>query len=143
MKDSGLDFLQKVIREVERFDLVSEVELTTAHYPLLVHAKKINPLLRTGTFFYQPEDWMPVRLAQKHILDWAELLGIDVVHLNIVLITPNFVDKLRQRGISVYGSNLDVEEQIRKGLDLGIDSFSTVRLETAIGLRNEYMNSIA
>jgi glycerophosphoryl diester phosphodiesterase len=136
MKDSGLDFLNRVIREVERFDLVNEVELTTAHYPLLVHAKKINPLLRTGTFFYAPEEWKPVRLAQKHILDWAALLGIDVAHLNIALITPGYVDKLHQRGISVHGSNFDSEDQILRGLKSGIDGFSTSRLETAIRLRN-------
>lgn len=142
MKDSSLDFLHKIIREVEWFDLVDEVELTTAHYPLLVHAKKINPLLRTGTFFYKPEDWMPVRIAQKHVLDWAGLLGIDVVHLNVVLITPDFVDKLRKSGFVVYGSNLDTKEQIQQGLELGIDAFSTGRLETAIRLRNRHFNLI-
>jgi glycerophosphoryl diester phosphodiesterase len=143
MKDSGLDFLQKVIQEVERFDLVDEVELTTAHYPLLAHAKKINPFLRTGTFFYKPEDWMPVRLAQKHISDWAELLRIDVAHLNIALITPNFVEKLHESGFMVSGSNLDTEEQIQHGLKAGINAFSTFKLETAVRLRNGYVNSIA
>ena len=140
MKDSGLEFLQKIIREVERCDLVNNVELTTAHYPLLVHAKKINFQLRTGTFFYKPEDWKPVRIAQKHVLDWAELLGIDVVHLNLVLITREFVDKLHQSGLVVHGSNLDTEEQIRQGLESGIDGFSTCKLETAIRLRNKYLN---
>ena len=138
MKDSSLEFLQRVIREVEKFDLVNDVELTTAHYPLLVHAKKINLQIQTGTFFYEPPEWMPVRIAQKQIIDWAELFGINVVHLNIVLITPEFVDKLHQSGFIVYGSNLDNEEQIQKGLELGVDSFSTGRLETAIRLRNEY-----
>jgi glycerophosphoryl diester phosphodiesterase len=143
MKDSGLDFLRKVIREVERFDLVDEVELTTAHYPLLVHAKKLKPLLRTGTFFYAPEDWKPVRLAQKHTFDWAELLEIDVAHLNIALITPQFVDRLHKRGISVHGSNLDSEEQIQQGLEAGIDGFSTIKLETAIRLRNRHVNLLS
>ncbi|MGE5224202.1 MAG: glycerophosphodiester phosphodiesterase [Omnitrophica WOR_2 bacterium] len=142
MKDSGLDFLEKVIREVERFDLVYEVELTTAHYPLLVYAKKINPRLRTGTFFYAPEEWKPVRLAQKHILDWAALLGINDVHLNIMLINPEFVERLHQSGFAVHGSNLDAEEQIRQGLESGIDGFSTSKLETAIRLRNMHVNLI-
>lgn len=143
MKDSGLDFLQKVIREVERYDLVEEVELTTAHYPLLVHAKKLKPLLRTGTFFYAPEDWKPVRLAQKHVLDWVELLGIDVAHLNIALITPDFVDRLHKRGISVHGSNLDSEEQIQRCLEAGIDAFSTIKLESAIQLRDKHVGLLS
>ncbi len=139
MKDSSLDFLHKVIQEVEKYDVVNDVELTTEQYPLLVHAKKVNPHIRTGTFFYEPPDWMPVRIAQKHIYDWAALLEINVVHLNSVLITPDFVDKLHQSGYVVYGSNLDTEEQIQEGLELGIDSFSTGKLETAISLRNRYV----
>ena len=139
MKDSSLEFLQRVIYEVEKFDLVNDVELTTAHYPLLVKAKKINPQIRIGTFFYEPPEWMPVRLDQKHIIDWAESLELNVVHLNIALMDPGFIDTLHQRGFIVYCSNLDTEEQIQKGLELGLDSFSTGRLELAIRLRNEYL----
>ena len=139
MKDSSLEFLQRVIREVEKFDLVNDVELTTAHYPLLVQAKKLNPHILTGTFFYEQSEWMPVRIAQKHISDWANLLGIKVVHLNIALITPDFVDKLHQSGFIVYGSNLDDEGEIQKSLELGVDSFSTGKLELAIRLRNMHV----
>ncbi|MFH1524229.1 MAG: glycerophosphodiester phosphodiesterase [Chloroflexota bacterium] len=143
MKDSSLEFLHRVIREVEKFDLANDVELTTAHYPLLLQAKKINPQIRTGTFFYEPPEWMPVRIAQKHIIDWAELLELGVAHLNIVLMDPDFIDKLHRRGFIVYGSNLDSEEQIQKGLELGIDSFSTGRLELAIRIRNESMARVS
>jgi glycerophosphoryl diester phosphodiesterase len=90
LKDAGIGFLQQILWEVERFDMMSDVELTTAHYPLLPEARKLAPELRTGTFFYEPPGWMPVRLAQRHALDWAELLGIAVVHLNAALITADF-----------------------------------------------------
>lgn len=143
MKDSSLEFLQRVIQEIEKFNLDNEVELTTAHYPLLVQAKKINPQIRTGTFFYEPPEWMPIRIAQKHIVDWAELLELNVVHLNIVLMDPDFIVNLQQRGFIVYGSNLDTEEQIQKGLELGVNSFSTGRLELATRLRNKYVARIS
>lgn len=139
MKSSSLDFLVKVIKEIERFELVNDVELTTAHYPLLVHAKRLNPQVRIGTFFYQPPDWMPVRLAQQHTLDWAELFDIDVVHLNLSLITKEFTKKLHNHGFIVYGSNLDSNEEIKRGLELGIDSFSTGRLGLALQLRDEFV----
>ncbi len=141
LKDSGLEFLQKVIGEIENFNLTGDVELTTAHYPLLPQIKKLNPELKTGTFFYKPPDWMPIRLAQKHTLDWAKLLEISTVHLNIALITANFVDKLHQSGFIVYGSNLDSAEHIRQGLTLGIDSFSTGRLEAALQIRDEFLKA--
>ena len=101
LKDSSVGFLNKVIREIERFALGDDVELTTEHYPLLPQAKKISSKLRTGTFFYEPPDWMPVRLAQKHIFDWVNLLEVTIVHVNIALITADFVDKLHRSGFIV------------------------------------------
>lgn len=141
LKDSSLSFLHRVVEEIERFDLVADVELTTAHYPLLTHAKELAPQLRTGTFFYEPPAWMPVRLAQRHILDWAHLLELAVVHLNMALITADFVDRLHQSGFIAYGSNLDSADQIQQGLNLGIDSFSTGHLGTALQLRDQFVKS--
>jgi glycerophosphoryl diester phosphodiesterase len=141
LKDSGLDFLQAVIREIEQHDLVGDVELTSAHYPLLTHAKKLNPKIRTGSFFYEPPDWMPVRLAQKHVLDWAELLNLNVVHLNIALISPEFVEQLHRGNLFVHGSNLDTPEYMWRGLELGVDSFSTGQLDTALRVRDRFVAS--
>jgi glycerophosphoryl diester phosphodiesterase len=141
VKGSSLAFLRQVVGEIKGFELVDDVELTTAHYPLLMHAKELCPGLRTGTFFYRPPDWMPVRLAQKHTLDWARLLGIDVVHLDPALITAGFVSKLHQHGFIAYGSNLDSRAEIQRGLELGVDSFSTGCLETALQLRDAFAAS--
>jgi glycerophosphoryl diester phosphodiesterase len=142
MKGSGFSFLHNVIREVVRFDLIEDVELTTAHYALLAHAKHINSLLRTGTFFYQPPEWMPLRLAQQHALDWAKLFDIQVLHLNLSLITETFVDSLHRARFIAYGSNLEAEEEMRLALGRGIDSFSTGNLEVAIQTRNHFLRAI-
>jgi glycerophosphoryl diester phosphodiesterase len=143
LKESRPEFLRKVLQEVERFDLWGDVELTTAHYPLLTEAKKVNPEVRTGTFFHEPPDWMPIRLAQRHVLDWADLLGIAVVHLDIALITADFVAQVHRSGLAVHGSNLDSTEDIRRGSNLGIDSFSTGHLGVALQLRDEFGRSNA
>jgi glycerophosphoryl diester phosphodiesterase len=137
LKDSSVGFLYQVVKEIEGFDVVDDVELTTAHYPLLTYVERLDPGLRTGTFFYEPPGWMPVRLAQKQALDWAELLGIAVVHLNLALITTDFVDELHGRGYLVHGSNLDSAAQIRQGLQRGIDQFSTGSLGLALRMRKE------
>jgi glycerophosphoryl diester phosphodiesterase len=141
LKDSSLAFLRQVVQEVERFDLVAHVELTTAHYPLLTRVKELNPELRTGTFFHAPHDWMPVRLAQLHAFDWATLLELDVLHLNIALITADFVDRLHRGGFIVHASNLDSAEQIQRGLRLGVDQFSTGHLGIALHLRDAFVAS--
>jgi hypothetical protein len=106
-----------------------------------MHVKKLVPDLRTGTFFYAPPPWMPPGLAQRHALDWAHLLALAVVHLNPALITADFVDRLHERGFMVHGSNLDSMEQIERGLDLGIDSFSTGHLGMALRVRDRFVGS--
>jgi len=141
LKDSRPEFLRKVLGEVEALDLGRDVELTTAHYPLLTEVKKLNPEVRTGTFFYEPPDWMPIRLAQRHVGDWAALLGITVAHLDIALITADFVDQLHRGGLAVHGSNLDSTEDIQRALHLGIDAFSTGHLGLAVKLRDEFARS--
>lgn len=141
LKGSNLGFLRQVVEEVDRFGLVDDVELTTAHVPLLPHVKKLNPALRTGTFFLEPPNWMPVRLAQDHAFDWATLLGIDVVHLDLPLMTADFVDRLQRSGLRVHGANLNSPVDIRRGLDLGVDQFSTSHLGVALRLRDAFVTS--
>jgi hypothetical protein len=66
-----------------------------------------------------------------------------VAHLDTALITPEFVDALHERGFAVHGSNLDSTEQIRRGLNLGIDSLSTGQLGVALRLREEFVEPLA
>lgn len=136
LKDSSLHALHKVVQEVEKFELVDDVELTTAHYPLLVHVKKLNPRLSTGTFFLPPPDWMTLRLAQQQILDWSVQLDIQRVHLNLALITPEFVNRLKQNNFAVHGSNLATVPDIQKAFDLRMDAVSTGHLATALQVKN-------
>ena len=66
-----------------------------------------------------------------------KLFDIQVVHLNIALITPEFVSKLHSEGLIAYGSNLETADEMRVCLARGIDSFSTGAIETAIRVRDE------
>lgn len=138
---SSLGSLRQVVAEVEQFDLVDAVELTTAHTPLLLHVRTLNPELRCGTFYREPEEWKPVRLAQRHILDWATLLRTTHVHLDVSLLTADFVSRLHRSGFIVHGSNLDTNEEIERGLSAGVDQFSTGRLGLARELRDAFAQS--
>ena len=82
---------------------------------------------------------MPLRLAQQHALDWAQLLDIDVVHLNLSLINREFVERLHQLDFIVHGSNLDSAAQMQQGFEMGIDSLSTGHLEMALRLRDRFL----
>jgi glycerophosphoryl diester phosphodiesterase len=138
LKDSSLGFLHQVVRLVHASGLRDDVELTTAHHPLLTEIKKLDPDLRTGTFFHKPPDWMPLRLAQKHVLDWADLLGIAVIHASLALMTDAFVDELHRRGYIIHGSNLDSPEEVERGLSLGVDQFSTGHLGVAFEVQDRF-----
>ena len=141
LKGSNPDFLRQVLMLVEDFDMIGEVELTTSHYPLLPLIKNTNPQFTTGSFFLEPPTWMPVWLAQQQALDWAILLKIDRIHLHITLITREFVQQLIRLGFSVHGSNLDTQEEMQRGIALGINSFSTGNLTLALQLRKVASNS--
>ncbi len=136
MKDSSLAFLKRLIDEVARFDMLDQIELTSAHIPVLFHIKRINPRLHAGMFFYQLPEWMKPALGQKHILDWMTLSNTQVAHLHSSLLEKEFVARLWENGFWVHGSNLNTEEDIEKGMALGIDQFSTDRLELALRKAN-------
>lgn len=140
---SNLGFLRQVVAEVERFGLVEDVELTTAHYPLLPHVRTLNPELRCGTFYDEPPEWTPTRLAQRHIPDWASLLGTTHVHLDVSLLTAHFVSRLHRNSFIVHGSNLDTNEEIERGLSAGVEQFSTGHLGRALELRDAFVQSRA
>jgi glycerophosphoryl diester phosphodiesterase len=132
LKGSSLALLQKVVDVVRQFGVLSDVELTSAHTPLLFHAKRLQPQLRCGMFFYPLPEWMEPALGQKHILDWMVLAEAQMAHLHPSLIEPAFVTRLHEHGFGVHGSNLNTAVEIERGLLCGIDQFSTDRLGLAL-----------
>jgi hypothetical protein len=86
----------------------------------------------TGMFFNQIPEWMRPELGQEHILDWMALSNTQVAHVHSSLLEKELVARLREGGFLVHGSNLNTEDEIEKGLRLGIDQFSTDRLALAM-----------
>lgn len=128
--------------KIARFGVADDVELTSAHVPLLFHVKRINPKLRTGIFFHPLPDWMEPALGQEHVIGWMMLTNAQVAHLPSSLIEKRFIQRLRKRNFLVYGSNLNTEREIREAIMLGIDEFSTDQLELALDIRKELRESL-
>ena len=131
-----LSFLNSVIGEINRADMINDVEITSPHTPLLIHVKNINPKIRTGVFFSSFPSWMTTKLGQQHIVDWMVLLNAQVVHLPFALLNKDFIDVLHHKDFIVHGSDLNSENEIGKAIHLGINQFSTDVLETAIEVRD-------
>ncbi len=137
MRSPNLIFLNRVIDEIARFGVTDDVELTSAHVPLLFHVKRINPKVRTGIFFRVLPDWMEPALGQEHVIGWMMLTDAQVTHLPSSLIEEWFVQRLHKRNFLVHGSNLNTEGEIREAIMLGIDQFSTDQLELALDIQKE------
>ncbi len=84
---------------------------------------------------------MPLRLAQRHVLDWATLFDIQIAHLHLSLITDEFVEQLHQHRLTVYASNLDTDAEIEAGLAKKVDCFSTSRLGRALSIRESVLGA--
>ena len=137
MRTPTLRFLKRLVGTLIRFDVMHDVELTSSHLPLLFQAKRIDAKLRTGVFFSSRPDWMTPVLGQQHVIGWMRLMDAQVAHLPVERIDGTFVWRLHESGFFVHGSNLDDEEDMRQAVRLGVDQFSTDRLDIALKVRDE------
>lgn len=142
MKGSSLTFLNQLIGEISSFDVLDQIELTSAHTPLLIRAKEILPNIRTGMFFYPLPEWMQPALGQQQILDWMTISHTQVAHLHSSLLEKEFVKRLQENGFLVHGSNLNTQTAIENGVVLDINQLSTDRLEIAIGIVEKADNDV-
>jgi glycerophosphoryl diester phosphodiesterase len=76
-------------------------------------------------------------LGQQHVIGWMRLMEAQVAHLPVARIDGAFVWRLHESGFSVHGSNLNDEEDMRHAIQLGVDQFSTDRLDIALRVRDE------
>jgi len=130
-------FLKRLIGTIIRFDVARDVELTSSHIPLLFQVKRIDAKLRTGVFFSPRPDWMTPVLGQQHVVGWMRLMEARTAHLPMSWIDGAFVRRLHESGFLVHGSNLNDEQDMRQAVSLGVDQFSTDRLDLALRVRDE------
>jgi len=65
------------------------------------------------------------------------LMEAQTAHLPMSRIDGAFVRRLHESGFLVHGSNLNDEQDMRKAVSLGVDQFSTDRLDLALRVRDE------
>jgi glycerophosphoryl diester phosphodiesterase len=129
--------ITRLVEAIARFDVADDVELTSSHVPLLFQVKRVDPSLRTGVFFSARPDWMTPMLEQQHVIGWMRLMEAQVAHLPPSLIDDAFVYRLHESGFLVHGSNLNDGEDMRRAIRLGVNQFSTDKLDVALKVREE------
>jgi glycerophosphoryl diester phosphodiesterase len=132
--------ISRLVDAIARFDIASDVELTSAHLPLLFQVKRVDPELRTGVFFSTRPEWMTPMLEQQHVIGWMRLMEAQVAHLPLSLLDEAFVRRLHESGFFVHGSNLNDREGMERAIRLDLDQFSTDELDTALMVRREILN---
>jgi glycerophosphoryl diester phosphodiesterase len=129
--------IDRVVGAATRFDLLDDVELTSAHVPLLFQVKRVDPGVRTGVFFSSIPEWMTPMLGQQHVIGWMRLMDAQVAHIPMSRINEAFVYRLHESGFLVHGSNLNDGKDMEQAIRLGVDQFSTDELYLAFRVREK------
>jgi glycerophosphoryl diester phosphodiesterase len=132
LKHPTRSFLEKVLSEIRAFDVTADVEITSPHLPLLHHVEGV----RKGYFFQPYPEWKGIRLGQKHIIAWMQLIDAQVAHLPYSIINPEFIDLLHAHGFMVHIADLDLNGEVESTILREIDQFSTDKLTQALAVRD-------
>ena len=132
LKGTSKRLLDRVIATITNEKVSDIVELTSSHIPLLIQASKTDPSLRLGMFFSPLPSWTPNKLGQQQILDYLTLSKVQVAHLPISRLDQDSIKQLHDLGFLAYGANLNQEEDIERGILLGIDQMSTENIDYAV-----------
>jgi glycerophosphoryl diester phosphodiesterase len=128
--------LQIAVKKIADLGLVEQIELTSPHVPLICRATQLYPEIRTGIFLGPFPEWMRGPERNEMILGWLELSGARVAHLPLSVIDDDLIKQAHKRNLIIHGADLNSEHDIRLGLSLGIDQFSTDNLDFAIDARD-------
>jgi len=131
LKESTLEFLNKVIAVVLRYNLLQHIEFTSPHLFVLGKLKQLCPQARTGVFFKTYPEWMRPEQGERIILNTLVVLPADVAHLPLPIINKKLVRKLKEHHKLVHVADCNELNSIRKAVELGCDQFSTNEIELA------------
>lgn len=135
LKGFGEEFLDLLLAEVDRFNLIDRIEFTSFHQYLIQQLKIKRPEIMMGMFVLDYPEWMGVDLGNK-ITESELVLGkMDVAHCSLEILTEEFMGRLRARGILVHSRDCNTERDIRKAIDFEVDQLSTNDPELAIKIR--------
>lgn len=134
LKESTLEFLEKVVNVVFQYKLLQQIEFTSPHLFLLGKLKQLYPQAKTGVFFKAYPEWMSPDQGERIILNTLIALPADVAHLPLSIINKELVAKLKTEGKAVHAADCNDFSSLKKVVELGCDQFSTNEIELARSL---------
>lgn len=110
------DVVSTVVDLVQRFDVVTQVEVFSFDYQCIQLVKEAYPVLMTGVCF------------KEGALDYVGLaheFGIQVLHPEWQCVNKNMVGKAHEMGLYVIAWTVDDPEQTRTLVSMGVDGITT------------------
>lgn len=107
---------RKVIREVERFQMVDRVILSSFRHDSLQEVKKINPSIQVGALYTcgMVDPWV-----------YARYLGADAIHPHYLAATAEVIAGCHHHGIKVHPYTVNEEKELKRLIHAGADAIIT------------------
>ncbi len=107
---------QKVIEEVERFQMEGRIILSSFRHDSLQLAKKINPSIQVGALYAcgMVDPWV-----------YAGYLGVDAIHPHYLAATPEVVAGCHRHGIKVHPYTVNEAKEWKRLIRAGADAIIT------------------
>ena len=138
LKGATAGFLERALAEVSGRGLLSLVEFTSPHLPLLMKLGEREPAARRGLFVRPFPDWMDEELATRLLIGDLQMGGFSVAHLPPTLLSEALVTALRVKGFSIHAADCNSYRELSRAFELQVDQLSTNEVAAALELRQRY-----
>ncbi len=118
--------LQKLVKLLRAFHLKDNIIISSFNFPILKEFHELAPEYHLG-FIYRHRIY--AWFIDTHILT--------TLHPHHHLVTPRFLERAWQQGLTVLAWTVDKEKTIRKMIALGVDAIITDSPEIALAMRQQ------
>ncbi|RLI24029.1 glycerophosphoryl diester phosphodiesterase [Candidatus Bathyarchaeota archaeon] len=108
----GEGTVEPVVRLIEEMGAENWVTITSFHPEMLKKTRELDPMLSTGLLIFKPEN-DPCRKALE--------VGANALHINFKHVDKKLVEAAHQRRLRVCVWNPDMEEDMIRMIELGVD----------------------
>lgn len=134
LKGYSQRFLETVLELARKHSLLDNIEFTSPHPYALTRMRALESNVKTGSFIQPYPSWMLPELGEAIVIGNVEFGNINVAHCPLFILSQEFTRKLQSAGITVHAADCDTKELLTKAIELGIDQFSTSKLDLALRL---------
>jgi glycerophosphoryl diester phosphodiesterase len=121
---------QKLVDEIVSHGMLDRAQISSFSYEALQEVKKISPKTKTvanmtSDYFRRNDITQPARTA-----DQMQGYGVNILSVDQSYVTPQLIQEAHKRNIQVEVWTVDREEDMNKGIGMGVDGIISNRPDT-------------